>query len=155
MRSVEAARPELALNPLADIFHEYADRPNRVGEVDVREPREPLAERLQTRQRDEGPQYVIRTLEDRKDANVPKHLLVRLVAHVARAAFELKRAVGLVPEELGRCHLADRGLERIVGNPPVYEPGRQVGHRLESEQVRHHPADLVLDELEVRQRTSE
>jgi len=40
-------------------------------------------------------------------------------------------------------------LERVVGHAHVDEPGGHVGHRLEREELGHHPADLVLHELEV------
>ena len=45
--------------------------------------------------------------------------------------------------------LADRGLQGVVGDPGVDQPAGEVGHGLQPEQVGDHPADLVLDELEV------
>ena len=147
--------PDLALDPPADVVGQHAERADRIGEVELAEPRELLAERLHPDQRDERAQHVVGALEDREDADVAQDLLVGLVAHVAVAALELQRAVGLVPEELGPRDLAHRRLERVVGDAGVDEAGGQVGHRLEPEQVGDHPADLLLDQLEVGQRAAE
>ena len=155
VRHRDPVRAHLALDPAADVVGEHADRADRVAEADLAEPRELLADRLHPRERDEGPHHVVGALEDREDADVAQDLLVGLVAHVARAALELQGPVGRVPEELGPGDLADRRLERVVLDPCVDQAAGQVAHRLEPEQVGDHPADLVLDELEVGQRTAE
>ena len=76
-------------------------------------------------------------------------------SQVALAALQLKGAVGRVPQELRPGDLADRRLQRVVGHAGVDQAAGQVAHRLEPEQVRDHPADLVLDQLEVGQRPAE
>ena len=150
-----AVGPDLALEAAADVAGPRADRPDRVREVGVAERLELVAQRLEDRERDERAHDVVGALEDREDPDVAQDLLVGLAAQVAGAALELHRAVGLVPDELGPGDLADRRLDRVVLDPGVDEAGGQVGHRLQAEQVGDHPADLVLDHLEVGQRLAE
>ncbi len=150
VRLRDPVRAHLALDPPDDVVGQHADRADRVAEVHLAELAEPLAHGLHRREGDERAHHVVGALEDREDARVAQRLLVGLVAHVAGAALELERAVGLVPEELGAGDLHDRRLERVVGHAPVDQAAGQVGHRLEPEEVGDHPADLVLHQLEVR-----
>ena len=113
-------------DPPADVVGEHADRADRVGQLEAAEVRQLLADRLDPGQRDEGAHDVVRALEDREDPDVAQDLLVGLVAHVSRAALELQRAVGRVPEELGPRDLGDRRLERVVGDAGVDQPAGQV-----------------------------
>jgi hypothetical protein len=39
--------------------------------------------------------------------------------------------------------------DRVVGDPGVDHARGQIGHGLQAEQVRDHPRDLLLDQLEV------
>ena len=131
------------------------ERAERVAQVEVGHALQLVAQRLQRRERDVGAHHVVRALEDREDPDVAHDLLVGLVAHVALPALELHGAVGLVPDELGAGDLAHGRLERVVLDAAVDEAGRQVGHRLEAEEVGDHPADLVLDHVEVGERRAE
>ena len=114
-----------------------------------------LAQRLEPGQGDERTQHVVGALEDREHADVAQRALVGVVAQVALSPGQLQRPVALVPEELGSGDLADRRLERVVRNARVDQARRHVGHRLQAEQERDHPADLLLHELELGERAAE
>ena len=53
------------------------------------------------------------------------------------------------PDGLGAEDLAARALERVVLEPAVDQPGRQVHHRLERVRRDDHPGELGPDHLEV------
>src|SRR5680860_909803 len=157
-RLVPAGDPvgaHLALDAAGHVLGQHADRPHGIAQVQAAQLLEPVAHRLHRRQCDEGAHHVVGALEDREDARVAQDLLVGLIAHVAGAALELQAAVGGVPEELGARHLDHRRLQRVVGHAHVHQAAGEVGRGLQAEQVGDHPADLVLDQLEVGERPAE
>ena len=93
-----------------------ADRAERVDRILERlaERLEPLAGLLQSHQRDERAQDLVRALEDQVDARVAHGLLVRILLRVADAAGDLQRVVRGAERELRREDLARRRLEREV-----------------------------------------
>jgi hypothetical protein len=86
MGLADLVRAHLALHAVAEVVEQDADRADWIGEPDLAEPGELLADRLHHAEGDERAHDVVGALEDREDADVAQDLLVGLVAHVAGPA---------------------------------------------------------------------